>query len=104
MHPGISNDALYTLLRRWNKQIDHLRVGEVQPGRLDLSPSPDEVFSPEKLRSNVERVYISVIRNLIVFAKEIVILRSWSEPIRTASFCSVSCSLRLATPPWELAP
>ncbi|KAL8286239.1 hypothetical protein RQP46_004727 [Phenoliferia psychrophenolica] len=43
---------------------------------------------PEKLRSNIERLYITVIRSLIAFGKEIVLLRSWQDPIRTGSFCS----------------
>mgnify|MGYP001567211996 len=89
--PGISDDALYTLLRRWNSSIDHLKVTTVQPGRLDLSPSPDGItFSPEKLRSNVERFYLSAIRNMIAFGQEVVALRSWEDPLRTGSFCSVS--------------
>ncbi|KAL8277712.1 hypothetical protein RQP46_009834 [Phenoliferia psychrophenolica] len=33
-------------------------------------------------------LYLSVIKNLIAFGKEIVALRSWEDPLRTGTFCS----------------
>jgi hypothetical protein len=62
------------------------------PPLLDLQPSPDEHFSPDKLRSNVERLYASVVIKTINFVKEMMRLRSWNEKERkrTGLFLAVS--------------
>jgi hypothetical protein len=36
-------------------------IDEVPPGGLDLNISPNEEFSPDKLRSNLERLYMTVV-------------------------------------------
>jgi hypothetical protein len=60
------------------------------PGGLDLNVADEEEFSPDKLRSNIERLYITVIIGLMAFGKQIARLRSWRETRRTAFFAVVS--------------
>lgn len=56
------------------------------PGGLDLNISEEEEFSPDKLRANLERLYMTVIIGLAGFAKHIARLRSWNESRRTQAF------------------
>lgn len=58
------------------------------PGGLDLNIADEDEFSPDKLRANVERLYMTVIISLIAFGKHVARLRSWREPRRTAAFCA----------------
>jgi len=58
-------------------------------GGLDLNIADEDEFSPDKLRSNLERLYMTVIIGLMGFGKHIVRLRSWREPRRTAAFAAV---------------
>jgi hypothetical protein len=58
------------------------------PGGLDLNISREEEFSPDKLRSNLERLYMTVIIGLMGFGKHIARLRSWGETRRTSCFCA----------------
>ena len=60
---------------------------------LDLNIADEDEFSPDKLRSNVERLYMTVIVGLTAFGKHIARLRSWREPRRTAAFAVVSGSI-----------
>ncbi|KAI0073255.1 hypothetical protein K474DRAFT_1666801 [Panus rudis PR-1116 ss-1] len=87
---GVPNDDIYTLVRRFNKQIFHVKAAPVPPppGVLDLATAPEEEFSPDKLRATLERLYITVFTGLAAFAKHIARLRSWNEPRRTAGFCA----------------
>lgn len=64
------------------------------PGGLDLNIADDEEFSPDKLRSNIERLYMTVIISFIGFGKHIARLRSWREMRRTAWFCGVNIPLQ----------
>ncbi|EIW63709.1 uncharacterized protein TRAVEDRAFT_157425 [Trametes versicolor FP-101664 SS1] len=85
---GITNDDLFMIVRRFNKQVQHVRaVPDPPPGFLDLEISEDEEFSPDKLRANIERLYMTVIIGMAAFGKHIARLRSWNEPRRTAKFC-----------------
>lgn len=59
------------------------------PGGLDLNIADEDEFSPDKLRSNIERLYMTVIIGLIGSGKHTARLRSWREPRRTAAFCAV---------------
>ncbi|KIW93899.1 uncharacterized protein Z519_05214 [Cladophialophora bantiana CBS 173.52] len=89
---GLPNDELWTLIRRFNKasQMYHVRaIPQAPPGGLDLNTADDEEFSPDKLRSNIQRLYMTVIVGLIAFGKHIARLRSWREPRRTAGFAAV---------------
>ncbi|KAI0363304.1 hypothetical protein BV20DRAFT_958556 [Pilatotrama ljubarskyi] len=86
---GISNDDLFMLIRRFNKQVQHVRaIPPPPPGFLDLEISEDEEFSPDKLRANIERLYMTVIVGMAAFGKHVARLRSWNEPRRTAKFCA----------------
>lgn len=59
------------------------------PGDLDLNVADDEEFSPDKLRANLERLYMTVGLGMIGFANHIARLRSWRETQRTAWACTV---------------
>ncbi|TFK84092.1 hypothetical protein K466DRAFT_497246 [Polyporus arcularius HHB13444] len=86
---GMSNDDIFQLIRRFNKQIQHVReIPPPPPGFLDLEITDDEEFSPDKLRANLERLYMTVIVGMAAFGKHIARLRSWNEPRRTARFCA----------------
>lgn len=58
-------------------------------GGLDLNIADDEEFSPDKLRANFERLYVTVIVGVVVFGKHIARLRSWRERNRTITFMVV---------------
>jgi hypothetical protein len=53
---------------------------------LDLTIADEEEFSPDKMRANVERLYLTVGIGLLAAFKHIARLRSWREPKRTAYF------------------
>lgn len=85
----ITNEELWLLLRRFDKQMYHLKeVQHAVPGDLDLNIADEEEFSPDKLRSNIERLYMTVIIGMITFGKHIARLRSWREARRTSWFCT----------------
>ncbi|KAI0409315.1 hypothetical protein F4802DRAFT_615755 [Xylaria palmicola] len=86
---GIRNEDLWLLIRRFNKQMYHVKeVPYAVPGDLDLNVSDDEEFSPDKLRATLERFYMTVVIGLLATVKHIARLRSWRESRRTAYFCS----------------
>ncbi|KAF2865899.1 hypothetical protein BDV95DRAFT_672242 [Massariosphaeria phaeospora] len=86
---GIPNEDLWVLVRRFNKQMYHVKeIPHPPPGGLDLNIADEEEFSPDKLRSNVERLYMTIGIGMIGFGKQIVRLRSWRETRRTAWFCA----------------
>ncbi|KAJ9610849.1 hypothetical protein H2200_005626 [Cladophialophora chaetospira] len=81
---GLPNDELWTL------QMYHVKaVPNSPPGGLDLNIADEDDFSPDKLRSTIERLYMTVIVGLITFGKHIARLRSWREPRRTIPFAAV---------------
>lgn len=63
-----------------------LPPGTKLPGDLDLSVSQDEAFSPDRLRGNVERLYMTVIVGLAALVKHLARLRSWEDSRRTMLF------------------
>ncbi|KAI1424288.1 hypothetical protein F5Y12DRAFT_785440 [Xylaria sp. FL1777] len=86
---GLGNEDLWLLIRRFNKQIYHVKeVPSSVPGDLDLNVSDDEEFSPDKLRATMERFYMTVVIGLLAVVKHIARLRSWRETRRTSCFCS----------------
>ncbi|KAL3469490.1 hypothetical protein BJX99DRAFT_69885 [Aspergillus californicus] len=88
--PGLSNEDLFLLIRRFNKQIYNVKaVPDAPMQRLDLNRAEDDHFSPDKLRATLERFYTTIVIGLTGFAKHIARLRSWKEPLRTSSFCCV---------------
>ncbi|KAI9814532.1 MAG: hypothetical protein M1832_005712 [Thelocarpon impressellum] len=86
---GLPNEQPWTLVRRSNKQMYHVKaIAEAPPGRLDLNIAAEEEFSPDKLRSNVGRLYMTVIIGMASAGKHIARIRSWRETRRTAAFCA----------------
>ncbi|KAH8645820.1 hypothetical protein BX600DRAFT_421383 [Xylariales sp. PMI_506] len=87
---GMDNEELWMLTRRFNKQMYHVKeVPNAVPGNLDLNIADDEEFSPDKLRANIERLYMTVIIGCLAAVKHVARLRSWRETQRTAAFCAV---------------
>ncbi|OOF99961.1 hypothetical protein ASPCADRAFT_161319 [Aspergillus carbonarius ITEM 5010] len=87
---GLSNEDLWMLLRRFNKQIYYVKAVPDPPlQRLDLNRAEDEQFSPDKLRATLERFYTTIVVSLTAFVKHIARIRSWREQQRTSAFCAV---------------
>ncbi|KAI1742835.1 hypothetical protein F4680DRAFT_411839 [Xylaria scruposa] len=85
---GLGNEDLWLLIRRFNKQMYHVKeVPYSVPGDLDLNVADEEEFSPDKLRATVERFYMTVVIGLLSSVKHIARLRSWRETRRTTYFC-----------------
>ncbi|KAK0664538.1 hypothetical protein QBC41DRAFT_328480 [Cercophora samala] len=86
---GMDNEELWMLVRRFNKQIFHTKATPYPPpGGLDLNIAEDEEFSPDKMRGNFERLYMTVGVGMLAAVKHIARLRSWKETRRTAAFAS----------------
>ncbi|OQE29092.1 hypothetical protein PENFLA_c004G01036 [Penicillium flavigenum] len=86
---GLSNEDLWMLIRRFNKQIYHVKaVHDTASLNLDLNRTENEQFPPEKLRITLERFYTSVVVGVTEFFRHITRLRSWKEPVRTTIFCA----------------
>lgn len=66
------------------------------PGNLDLNVADEEEFSPDKLRANIERLYMTVGLGMMGFGNQIARLRSWREKRRTTWFCTVCHDQRAA--------
>jgi len=87
---GLTNEELWILVRRFDKQIFHVKsIAEPPLANLDMNIADEEEFSPDKLRAHVERLYMTVIVGLFSFWKQIVRLRSWRESRRTSTFLAV---------------
>ncbi|WZH43993.1 uncharacterized protein QYS62_005007 [Fusarium acuminatum] len=87
---GLKNEDVWTLLRRFDKQIFYVRsIDEPPLGDLDMNIADEEEFSPDKLRAQIERLYVTVFTQLFSFWKHIVRLRSWKEYQRTSAFLAV---------------
>ncbi|GKT70685.1 hypothetical protein ColTof4_03108 [Colletotrichum tofieldiae] len=87
---GLTNEDLWILVRRFDKQIFHVKsISEPPLANLDMNIADEEEFSPDKLRAHVERLYMTVIVGLFSFWKHIVRLRSWRESRRTSTFLAV---------------
>ncbi|KAL7943991.1 hypothetical protein V8C42DRAFT_94301 [Trichoderma barbatum] len=87
---GMKNDELWTLIRRFNKQIFEVRCIDAVPlADLDMNVADDDAFSPDKLRATLERFYMTVVISVVTLWKHIARLRSWRETKRTAAFMAV---------------
>lgn len=58
------------------------------PGGLDLNIADEDEFSPDKLRANLERLYMTVGVGILAALKHIARLRSWRETKRTRWFAA----------------
>ena len=95
---GLPNEELWTLVRRFNKQMYHVKAtNDPILAGLDLNIVDEDEFSPDKLRSNIERLYMTVIIGMMGFGKQIARLRSWREPQRTGAFCAVGKAVCMHT-------
>ncbi|KAK4570539.1 profilin, required for normal timing of actin polymerization in response to thermal stress [Recurvomyces mirabilis] len=69
------------------EQMYHVKASaSPPPGNLDLNIAEEEEFSPDKLRANLERLYMTVGIGLLAAVKHMMRLRSWRETRRTAVF------------------
>lgn len=88
----LPNEELWILIRRFNKQMYHVKDFPYPvPGNLDLNIADEEEFSPDKLRANLERLYMTVLIGLMAAGKHLMRLRSWRETRRTSAFCAAYC-------------
>ncbi|KAH7238082.1 hypothetical protein BKA59DRAFT_530807 [Fusarium tricinctum] len=86
---GVTNEDLWLLVRRFNKRVFHVKHTPGHPeDELDLNIAPGQQFSPNKLRSALERLYMGIIMGMITSKQHVARLQSWREPRRTASFCA----------------
>ncbi|KAJ0121908.1 hypothetical protein J7T55_002418 [Diaporthe amygdali] len=86
---GMDNEELWLLIRRFDKQMYHVKsVPNPVPGGLDLNIADDEEFSPDKLRANLERLYMTVIIQSLAAVKHVARIRSWRERRRTVCFAT----------------
>ncbi|KAM7212950.1 Protein of unknown function (DUF3292) domain containing protein [Rhypophila decipiens] len=86
---GIDNEDLWLLVRRFNKQVYHLKAVEYPvPGGLDLNIADEDEFSPDKMRASIERLYMTIGIGCLAAVKHIARLRSWRETRRTACFAA----------------
>ncbi|KAF9894152.1 hypothetical protein FE257_009125 [Aspergillus nanangensis] len=89
-HSDLSAEDIWMLLRRFNKEVYHVKsVRYALPHELDLNRANEDHFSPEKLRTTLEWFYTSVVISLAGLWLHISQLRSWKNPRRTATFCTV---------------
>lgn len=87
---GLRNEELWTVIRRFNKQVFEVRSIEAVPlDDLDMNVADDDAFSPDKLRATLERFYMTVVISVVSLWKHIARLRSWREGKRTAAFLAV---------------
>ncbi|KAK1833451.1 hypothetical protein QBC39DRAFT_380633 [Podospora conica] len=86
---GMDNEDLWLLIRRFDKQVYHLKATPYPvPGGLDLNVADEEEFSPDKLRANLERLYTTVGVSVLAAVKHVARLRSWRERRRTSAFAA----------------
>ncbi|KAK0614619.1 hypothetical protein B0T14DRAFT_499848 [Immersiella caudata] len=85
--PGLPNQELWKLLRRFNKQTYYVKAVLEDPANgLDLEITNDEVFTPVKFKTHLERLYMTVFVGAFHLWKHITRLRSWQEWRRTLTF------------------
>ncbi|KAJ5103492.1 hypothetical protein N7532_004021 [Penicillium argentinense] len=91
---GLSNQDLWMLLRRFDKQVYNVKAVPNAPlQNLDLTRAGDDEFSPDKLRATVERFYTSVVIILVGFINHVARLRSWRNLDGQLSFARFVYSL-----------
>ncbi|KAJ6786958.1 hypothetical protein PWT90_04595 [Aphanocladium album] len=87
---GLRNHQLWTLIRRFNKQAFEVRAIDEPPlANLDMNIADEDEFSPDKLRAQLERAYISVILKIMSTWNHMARLQSWKEGRRTSVFLAI---------------
>jgi hypothetical protein len=79
-------DGTFTHTNTFQQIYDVKATKYPPPGGLDLNIADNEEFSPDKLRANIERLYMTAGVGLLAALKHIARLRSWRETKRTAYF------------------
>ncbi|KAL4995397.1 hypothetical protein BDV10DRAFT_203108 [Aspergillus recurvatus] len=88
--PGLSNDDLWRLIRRFDKQISHVQaIPCTSTQQLDLNRAADEQFPASKLQKTIERFYVSVLVKVGLLISHVNHLRSWTDHRRTGTFAAV---------------
>lgn len=99
---GVSNEALWMLIRRFNKNVIRVkRTHAISGNGYDLDKGPIDNPSSVKASMYVERAYLTIYLALASCAKQIARLRSWHERRRTTLFCiafSIAWIFDLLTP------
>ncbi|KAF5376821.1 hypothetical protein D9757_008892 [Collybiopsis confluens] len=87
---GMDDQQLWLLVRRFDRQVFHLRRIPNPPlDRLDCTPATlAESYSPDRLRNILERLYLTIFIGIAASIKHIARIRSW-ESTRSAWFCAV---------------
>ncbi|KAF7526950.1 hypothetical protein PCG10_003504 [Penicillium crustosum] len=71
---GLSNEDLWMLIRRFDKQVYRVKaVPDAPAQRLDLTRKDDDEFSPDKLRATLERFYTTVIVYVVSWLFDILV-------------------------------
>lgn len=84
---GMKNEDVWKLVRRFNKQTYHVKKLQEPPqGGIDLNIADKDAFTPDKLRSTLERIYMTIGLGGAGFFKHIARVRSWKEYKRTIFF------------------
>ncbi|KAL6233923.1 hypothetical protein BDW75DRAFT_251726 [Aspergillus navahoensis] len=87
LNSGLSNDDLWRLIRRFDKQVSHVEaIPCTSTQQLDLNRAPDEQFPASKLQITIERFYVSVLVKVGLLISHVNHLRSWNDPRRTGVF------------------
>lgn len=87
---AMNNSEIWTLIRRFNKQIFRVRSAREYPlTGLDMNDASGENISVERLCAHIERLYMTIIVSMYSLCKQIVRLRSWKEKPRTLLFLAV---------------
>ncbi|KAL2869758.1 uncharacterized protein BJX67DRAFT_346925 [Aspergillus lucknowensis] len=87
---GMSDEDLWRVVRRFNKQVCHVQaIPRVHEEHLDLNRTAEEQFPPEKLQRTIERFYTSVIMAVNLLFGYTGRLRSWNDSCRTGLFAAV---------------
>ncbi|GAA5986387.1 hypothetical protein JCM10908_003732 [Rhodotorula pacifica] len=105
--PGLEDDKLWTMLRRFDAQVLHTLTPptKLPKGEPDLRPStlPAVPFEPDLLKGNLMRVYATVGIWGIYGARELMRLMSWApeDRRRTTIWCIayfICAALRMVLP------
>jgi hypothetical protein len=90
LNENISNEEIWMLVRRLNKVLFSVKhTTRVSPDGLDLNASPEQEFSPNQMRAQLERMYMGIFVGGLAFVKHVSRVRSWNERGRTGVFCLV---------------
>ncbi|KAF7959421.1 hypothetical protein EAE96_001040 [Botrytis aclada] len=86
---GLSNGRLFSLIRRFNKDVFDVRAVDLETSRgLDLNDAWSDEHAGDKLTFHLQRMYLSIVLGFASLGKHLARLRSWKETRRTSVFCA----------------